>query len=117
MAWQRTQEGKKIINKSKEAAFLTRKLEESKENEQKSRDHSSHNAWKKKLKRAIKTEGGLAHVMSVLAVEDKRTKSVLSTLARATISSTVSTAPASATVKVTKASCSEPLSSPATTVK
>lgn len=115
VAWQKTQEGKKVLNKSKEAASLKRKLEETKDESKKKapRDHSSHSAWKKKLKKAVKTQNGLAHIMSVLAAEDKRNKSILSTLS----STTASPGPATATIQATKATFSEPVSSPATTVK
>ena len=115
VAWQKTQEGKKVLNKSKEAASLKRKLEETKDESKKKapRDHSSHSAWKKKLKKAVKTQNGLAHIMSVLAAEDKRNKSILSTLS----STTASPGPTTATIQATKATFSEPVSSPATTVK
>ena len=114
VAWQKTQEGKKVLHKSKETASLKRKLEDSKDGDKKKpRDHTSHTAWKKKLKKAVKTQHGLAHIMSVLAAEDKRNRSVLSTLSSATVRSE----PASATIQATQATFSEPVSSPVTTVK
>ena len=111
-AWQKTQEGKKVLEKSREAADKKRKQEaEAKESGTKS---SGGGSWKKRLKKAVKTQNGIKTIMSVLAAEETRNKEVLNALTTAKAAS--GTAAPSATAGATNAIPKEVII-PATSLK
>ena len=71
IAWQKTKEGKKSIKEQRS---------ETKDNKRKQPGgaDSSDKTWKKKLKKAIKTQKGLSHVMSLLAEEESANVALIS---------------------------------------
>jgi hypothetical protein len=60
-AWQNTKEGKKVITEQRGA---------DKNSNKRVAPGTSSDSWKKKLRKAIKTQKGLSHVMTVLAEEE-----------------------------------------------
>ena len=82
--WQKTQEGKKLLEKSREAAASKkRKAEGGVKTRDKSKSNDNGN-WKMKLKRAVRTEKGLKTIMSVLGAEGTRNQDALRTICTAT---------------------------------
>lgn len=65
--WQKMQEGKKILEKSKVSADEKRKVEKMKGKSDKPKGEGN---WKKKLKHAVNTQNGFKTIMSVLAAEE-----------------------------------------------
>ena len=119
MKWQKSQDGRKILNKSKEAAIKKCKAELQSAggggaNKPKGGDKTvSNGAWKKKLKQAVKTQNGFKTIMSVLADEESRNKEVI-----AALKASVTEPPASASSATAKASAeSATLRFPATSLK
>ena len=86
--WQKTQEGKQILGRSREAAekraATTKKRKADGNSKGGSKSNSTGEDWKKKLKRAVKTQNGLKTIMSVLGAENTRNQETLRTLASAT---------------------------------
>jgi len=78
--WLKTDEGKK----HKKDRMQDNKKDEP--NKRKSEDKSGGN-WKKKFKRAIKTEKGLKSIMSIMASEEQNNQALVSALAAATLPS------------------------------
>lgn len=62
-AWQNTKEGKRLIDAQRGESNRASKRKGGKTS-------TSNESWRKKMKKALKTESGLSHVMSVLAEEE-----------------------------------------------
>jgi hypothetical protein len=71
IAWQKTKEGKKLVKEQRS---------DPQDNKRKSPGGANPSAktWRKKLKRAIKTQKGLSHVMSLLAAEESANIALIS---------------------------------------
>ena len=59
--WQNTKEGKKAIKEQRSDNDTSNKRK---------RDNATNESWKKKMKKALKTQSGLSHVMSAIAEEE-----------------------------------------------
>jgi hypothetical protein len=75
-SFMRSQEGKKLMRKSRAEK---RKAEEANEKGE-NKDKSPAGNWKKKMKKALKTPQGLKSVMSVLAAEEKTNQGLIAAL-------------------------------------
>ena len=71
IAWQKTKEGKKTIKEQRSGTQDTKRKAPGGAN-------SSDMTWKKKLKKAIRTQKGLSHVMSLLAEEESANAALIS---------------------------------------
>ena len=117
ISWQKSNEGKKILAKSREAADKKRKADGKSGGGGgggKGKKTVSEGAWKKKLKRAVKTQNGFKTIMSVLADEEFKNQALVDAL------SSVSVPPASATSSSAAATVPKSPSSvkfPATSLK
>ena len=71
IAWQKTKEGKKLVKEQRS---------DPQDNKRKSSGSAgpSEKTWRKKLKKAIKTQKGLSHVMSLLAKEESANIALIS---------------------------------------
>ena len=76
--WQATSEGKKAMRADKKRRAASGDNDNDKSKKEKSKNGQS---WKKKLKKALKTPEGLAHVMSVMAEEETSNAAVVASLA------------------------------------
>ena len=94
--WQKTQEGKRILDQSRTAAAKKQKEETKSGGKKKDPKAGTTVAWKKKLKQAIKTQDGFKTIMSVLAAEEKCNKAMI----KALIPAAAATASASAATVV-----------------
>jgi hypothetical protein len=91
--WMRTNEGRKALKASKNAAGKKRKsMQANKENN----GRASNGNWKKKFKRALKTPSGLKAVMSALAEEERNNTGIVSALQSTFASAPLPPAPATA---------------------
>ena len=82
--WQKTQEGKKLLDKSRGVATAKkRKAEGGGKGTDTSKGKTTEGNWKKRLKKAVKTQQGFKTIMSVLAAEETRNQSLLRTLSSA----------------------------------
>ena len=86
--WMKTSEGRKFLKKSRDTNALKRKSDGNGND----KNNGNNGNWKKKLKKAIKTPKGLAHVMSVIAAEEQNNTAFISALK--TIQSSLPPAPA-----------------------
>ena len=115
--WQKSNEGRKILAKSREAADKKRKADGKPlggGGGGKGNKPVSEGAWKKKLKRAVKTNNGFKTIMSVLAEEESKNQAFVNALTPKT------SGPASATTSSANAAPSKSPTSvkfPATTLK
>ena len=75
MKWMRTSEGKKVLKKSRDQAEKKRKKEGSGDVKK-----AENGNWKKKFKKALGTPKGLAHVMAVMAEEEKNNQALIAAI-------------------------------------
>ena len=76
--WQKSQEGKRILDQSRAASAKKQKQEEFKSVRfKKDTKAGTTGAWKKKLKHAIKTQDGFKTIMSVIAAEEKSNQAII----------------------------------------
>ena len=75
--WMRTSEGKKVLQKSKGTKFENKRKSGGGGNGDRSQKSSEGGNWKKKFKKALNTPKGLAHIMSVMADEEKNNQALV----------------------------------------
>ena len=120
--WQKTNEGKKILTKSREAADRKRKASGRPSGNGGTKGDGKaigQGAWKKKLKRAVKTQNGFKTIMSVLAEEETKNQAIIKALTSSAASPTPT--PEASTVKISNTSSAnavpKSISFPATSLK
>ena len=74
-AWQRSDEGRKVLKASRESALKKRKTDTDS-----NKSTKGNGTWKKKFKKALKTPNGLKTVMSLLAEEEKSNAALVAAL-------------------------------------
>jgi len=74
-AWQRSDEGRKVLKASRESALKKRKPDSDS-----NKSNKGNGTWKKKFKKALKTPNGLKTVMSLLAEEEKSNVALVAAL-------------------------------------
>ncbi len=74
--WMRTSEGKKFMKKSRDTNNAKRKRDGNGNGNDKQGNNGGN--WKKKFKKAIKTQKGLAHVMAAIAEEEQTNSALVS---------------------------------------
>ena len=121
-ASQKTNEGGKIIGRSKEASDKLNKKRKASGMGGNGRDNKTigQGAWTKKLKRVVQTQNGFKTIMSILASEEGKNQEWARVLASATASAPTPTpAPTPTAGAVTAATPSVPksISFPATSLK
>ena len=77
VTWMRTSEGKKVLQKSKGTKFENKRKSGGGGNGDRSQKSSEGGNWKKKFKKALNTPKGLAHIMSVMADEEKNNQALV----------------------------------------
>ena len=77
MKWMRTSEGKKVLQKSKGTKFDNKRKSGGGGNGDRTQKSSEGGNWKKKFKKALNTPKGLAHIMSVMADEEKNNQALV----------------------------------------
>ena len=113
--WQKSQDGKKILEKSKASADKKRKLEKTKGKSDKPKGEGN---WKKKLKSAVKTQNGFKTIMSVLAEEEASNVEWSKALASITAPPPTTTPPPTAgAVQATSLPKNSSVTFPATSLK
>ena len=75
--WMRTSEGKKVLQKSKGTKFDNKRKSGGGGNGDRTQKSSEGGNWKKKFKKALNTPKGLAHIMSVMADEEKNNQALV----------------------------------------
>jgi len=77
-AWQRSNDGKAAIKKSRDSVDGNRNNR--KRNGGEGGNKSDSETWKKKFKKAIKTQSGLSHVMSVMLAEESDASPIIAAM-------------------------------------
>ena len=81
--WMKTQEGKKLMRKSRKEATAKKRKNPDYNGDGDGKNSKKNNAggnWKKKFKKALKTNDGLKTVMSVLAEEEQNNSALIAAL-------------------------------------
>ncbi len=77
VTWMKTNDGKKHLKKSRDE-FLNKKRKNGNDGNDRNKGKQENGNWKKKFKKALGTPKGLAHIMSVLADEEKNNEAMIS---------------------------------------
>ena len=75
MKWMKTSEGRKVLKESRDQAEKKRKKEGGSDVKK-----TENGNWKKKFKKALGTPKGLAHVMAVMAEEEKNNQALIAAI-------------------------------------
>ena len=86
LAWQKSSAGKKALKKRATGRGGNKR----------EGDGNSSNHWKKKMKKAMKTPEGLAHIMSIMAEEEEKSSAYVSSLRSSLQSTSLPPVPAGA---------------------